>query len=148
MKDNTMIKLYIEDNKYTKIAFFTLLSYVAIIFFSNILETNDFMCYYVAIKFLQKFSLEELYNISAFIKFSKAYFPKMEYGWFYPPHYVFQIYFFGLLPFWLANFLFCMFGIGLFSGAIYYISRRVDLTQNILFYTLATPFVGIALMTS
>ncbi len=143
-----MIHLYIKNNKYTKIALLAIITYVTIIFFSKGLENNDFRCYYVAIKFLQKFSLDALYNISVFTEFHKAYFPKMEYGWFYPPHYVFQIYFFGLLPFWLANFLFCILGIGLFAAAIYCICQKVDLTQNILFYTLATPFVGFTLLTS
>jgi hypothetical protein len=142
------MKLYLKDNIYTKIAFIAIITYIVIIVTMRIATNSDFQCYYIAFQFLKKFPLEQLYNIDISSKFTHAYLPEAKhYPWFYPPHYIFHIYLLGMLPLMMAKCTFLILSIILFYYAVYLWCQRTDLTQNIVYYIFATPFMFFVLLT-
>jgi hypothetical protein len=69
----------------------------ALIFIMSIAMKNDFTCFYIAIQFIDQFSLVEMYDADKYVKFMQNSVDDNEilYHWFYPPHYILQLYLFG-----------------------------------------------------
>ena len=155
------MKIHLKNNIYTKITFgFLITNFIIIIYFyysthsySVIMGNNDYSCFYAALQFLHKLPLEKLYNLSIFSKFTQSYFihdfSKVgNYPWFYPPHYIFHIYLFGLLPLKISGILFFILGIILFSISVALWCQKTNIIQNVLFHSLATPCIMILAVNS
>lgn len=133
------ILLHIKSNIYMYVSLISLLFYSVLSMYVG--THNDFIYFYLPTQFLEKFSLENMYDVATFVQFNEAYFGIKYGGWFYPPHYVLFTYVFGLLPYAIAKFLFMGISFVLFVVAVYVWCQKIKRTGNILFYVCATPLM-------
>lgn len=147
LQNNKNIDAYFYIKIFSLLFYIFFISYICPTLSATLEKGNDFMCYYKAIQFLHEYPLQKLYDIDTFLKYDLSYLPNSNYGWFYPPFYVFHIYIFGLLPFKFANFFFITTGFSLFIVAIYFsCQKNIELTQKIAFYIFITPIAILSLI--
>jgi len=140
--------LNITDDTFKKIAFSIALTN-ALIFIMSIAMKNDFTCFYIAIQFLDQFSLAEMYDADKYVKFMQNSVDDDEilYHWFYPPHYILQLYVFGFqfLSFAASKAIFIGTEYFLLIATLYIICKNKAHRVNIIFFIMATPLCLIAL---